>query len=113
MNVRTFLATASFTLFGTSLQANAGSALSPDNTGEEYYFDADLFRGGNISTTALKRIEGKEAIPAGSYNADIYLNGQYLTRGEVRVENAGEKQSVMISAADFDKVDLKKKIESF
>lgn len=110
MNVRTLLATASFALYGTSLHAQTGNVLPSDHSSEEYYFDTDLFRGGNISTTALKRIEGKEAIPAGSYNADIYLNGQYLTRGEVRVENTGESQSVLMSAADFDKVDVKKKI---
>lgn len=77
-----------FLLFSLFLKSGSCSAAGPKETdltaqSYDYDFDPELFRGGNISVSALRKLAKKENLQPGIYNADIYVNGHYIERNDV------------------------------
>jgi len=51
---------------------------------EAYVFDASLFRGGRVSSSALARFNKADAVAPGVYKTDIFVNQQFFDRAEVK-----------------------------
>jgi len=60
---------------GLTVQAQSAGA---------YQFDASLFRAGTISAQALARFNQPDAVHPGTYVLDVYVNGRYVSRMDIR-----------------------------
>lgn len=56
-----------------------------------YTFDPALLRGSVLSNSALSQFNQQDAVAPGSYQIDLYLNGQFLERDQIRFVRAGQQ----------------------
>ncbi|TWY24792.1 FimD/PapC N-terminal domain-containing protein, partial [Serratia marcescens] len=56
-----------------------------------YTFDPALLRGSVLSNSALSQFNQQDAVAPGSYQIDLYLNGQFLERDQIRFVRAGKQ----------------------
>jgi outer membrane usher protein len=68
-------------------------ASGPDASGADASFDRNLLSGAGSNTTDLSRFEHGNPVLPGSYNADIYLNGVWVGRSDVRFAAASPRTS--------------------
>lgn len=54
-----------------------------DTSGDDYYFDPALFRGGKFSQKSLERLAKSSSILPGHYKMDIYINGRYSNQYDI------------------------------
>ncbi|CAK9885713.1 MAG: hypothetical protein XXXJIFNMEKO3_02120 [Candidatus Erwinia impunctatus] len=60
---------------------------------DDFTFAPELFRGGNISVSALSKLAAGNIVQPGNYNVDVYVNNQFVQRGDVRfIELKGNAQ---------------------
>ncbi len=82
-------------LFPGPARAAAASAVDAaasgvDASGADAQFDRSLLSGAGDNTTDLSRFEHGNPVLPGTYNTDLYLNGAWVGRTEVRFDAAGE-----------------------
>ncbi|HTV84929.1 MAG TPA: fimbria/pilus outer membrane usher protein [Dyella sp.] len=73
--------------------ATGGSDASA--SGGSVDFDRNLLSGSGQNTTDLSRFEHGNPTPAGNYNSDVYLNGGWVARGNIRLASASVKESAV------------------
>ncbi|WP_320769046.1 FimD/PapC N-terminal domain-containing protein, partial [Serratia marcescens] len=56
-----------------------------------YTFDPALLRGSVLSNSALSQFNQQDAVAPGSYQIDLYLNGQFLERDQIRFVRADKQ----------------------
>lgn len=79
---------------GTPLAAAAAPADGADASGGGYAdFDRSLLSGAGSNTTDLSRFEHGNPVLPGIYNADVYLNGTWVGRSDVRFAGETPKAS--------------------
>ncbi|HDX9399796.1 TPA: hypothetical protein ROX29_004712, partial [Escherichia coli] len=75
----TKLSLLSITLFIVNLSVISFSATASDEvSSEEYIFDAELFKGTNFDQSVLESLKNPNAIAAGEYKLDVYINNELL-----------------------------------
>ncbi len=80
MNRLVVLACISLTVFPPRVSAIAKTTM----TDNELYFDPALFPGSHISKEAFSRLSKADAVTPGNYKVDIYLNGNFIARKDIR-----------------------------
>lgn len=80
MNRLVVLACISLTVFSAPVSAIAKTTM----TDNDLYFDPALFPGSHISEEAFGRLSKADAVAPGSYKVDIYLNGNFIARKDIR-----------------------------
>ncbi|WP_239663685.1 fimbria/pilus outer membrane usher protein [Enterobacter bugandensis] len=75
----TKLSLLSITLLIVNLSVISFSATASDEvSSEEYIFDAELFKGTNFDQSVLESLKNPNAIAAGEYKLDVYINNELL-----------------------------------
>ena len=67
-----------------------------------YTFDPALLRGSVLSNSALSQFNQQDAVAPGSYQIDLYLNGQFLERDQIRFVRAGKQVLPLFRSAAAD-----------
>ncbi|HIE0995333.1 TPA: fimbria/pilus outer membrane usher protein [Pseudomonas aeruginosa] len=75
-------------IFFLSMAAEQDSRAS-----DSYIFDSSFFRGGTLSREALSRFNTGNGISSGVYKVDVFLNGRFVDRAEVKF--AADKDGVV------------------
>ncbi|WP_209637937.1 fimbria/pilus outer membrane usher protein [Serratia grimesii] len=60
-------------------------------TADKYAFDPTLLRGSVLSNSALSQFNQQDVVTPGSYQLDLYLNGQFLERDQIRFVREGKQ----------------------
>ncbi len=73
--------------------ADASASAPADGGAADVTFDRNLLSGAGENTTDLSRFEHGNPVLPGSYNVDLYLNGTWIGRTDVRFAAAAPKAS--------------------
>ena len=72
-----------------------------------YTFDPALLRGSVLSNSALSQFNQQDAVAPGSYQIDLYLNGQFLERDQIRFVRDGKQVLPCFDRAQLTRFGLK------
>lgn len=64
---------------------------------QEFYFDASLLRDSGLSVEDLQRLNNDELITPGHHSLNIYLNGKFITHGDIEYSRRGENVEPCLS----------------
>lgn len=72
---------------------------------EEYAFDPNLFKGSGLTPSMIERFNRADQVEAGTYKVDIYINGRFFERGNIRFEKDENSKQGVVACLNADLIE--------
>ncbi|MCY6410565.1 fimbria/pilus outer membrane usher protein [Acinetobacter sp. VNH17] len=72
---------------------------------EEYAFDPNLFKGSGLTPSMIERFNHADQVEAGMYKVDIYINGRFFERGNIRFEKDEQNKQGAVACLNADLIE--------
>lgn len=72
---------------------------------EEYAFDPNLFKGSGLTPSMIERFNHADQVEAGRYKVDIYINGRFFERSNIKFEKDEKNKQGAVACLNADLIE--------